>query len=330
MSCNTEVRPFLLEPVGKSYLWGGNRLNCVFGKNIDLDPLAETWECSTHPDGVSLVASGEWKNTPLTALINQKPDILGEKHAASGDIPILVKLIDAKKDLSVQVHPTDEYANSHEHGQRGKTEMWYVIDTEPDTCLIYGFIHDVTKGNVKRSVENGSITRYLQKVTVEKGQVFFIPAGKVHAICAGALIAEIQQNSNLTYRLFDYDRVDINGQKRPLHIQKALDVAELKSSAEPKQPMRVLRYLPGCASELLCRCKYFQVERRLLNTSVGISSPYFEQKESFQLLLCVDGCAHVRGEGFEMSLEKGCCMFVPAGEAKMLIDGSAELLNIMC
>ena len=258
--------PFLLRPAGKDYLWGGSRLNDDFSKNIDIHPLAETWECSTHPDGPSIVASGEYEGQTLAEVLKKHPEYTGTHSSCEDGLPVLIKFIDAKKDLSVQVHPDDEYARIHENGSLGKTEMWYVLDATKDASLVYGFLHDMEPSVVRKSIENGTIEKYLQKVKVNKDDVFYIEAGTVHAIGAGALIAEIQENSNLTYRLYDYGRTDKNGRQRPLHIDKALETANMKGSAEPRQPMRVLKYHKGWATELLCRCKYFQVERMLLNT----------------------------------------------------------------
>ena len=255
---NSVNSPFLLRPIGKDYLWGGTRLRTEFGKELPEEPLAESWECSIHPDGLSVVGSGVWEGRTLSEVLKEHPELLGTHPGTEGELPILIKLIDAKSDLSVQVHPDDEYARVYEHGQRGKTEMWYVMDAAEDTKLVYGFYHDMDKNTLKKSLSDGTVEKYLQKVKIKKDDVFFIEAGTVHAIGSGALIAEIQENSNLTYRMYDYNRVDKNGKLRELHVDKAVEVANLKGSSEPRQPLRVLKYRKGAASELLCRCKYFQ------------------------------------------------------------------------
>lgn len=239
--------PFLLKPAGKDYLWGGNRLNDDFSKGIDLKPLAETWECSTHPDGPSRVASGAHTGALLADVLRTHPSYLGTHPDGTDGLPILIKFIDAKRDLSVQVHPDDTYAREQEHEPRGKSEMWYVLDAAKDARLVYGFRHDMTKADLEESLRKGTVEKYLQKVPVQRDDVFYIKAGTVHAIGAGVLIAEIQESSNLTYRMYDYNRVDKNGNPRELHIEKSLAVANLKGSAEPRQPMRVLRYREGCA-----------------------------------------------------------------------------------
>lgn len=326
------AKPFLLSPVGKDYLWGGNRLNDDFSKNIDMSPLAETWECSTHPDGPSVVASGEGKGRLLADILKEHPEYLGTHPHTRGELPILIKFIDAKQDLSVQVHPTDEYAAEHENGQLGKTEMWYVLDAVKGASLVYGFYHDVNKESIRSGIEDGAINKYLQKVAVNKDDVFFIESGTVHAIGAGVLIAEIQENSNLTYRMYDYDRVDKNGKKRVLHIEKALNVANLKGSSEPVQPMRVLRFYKGYATELLCRCKYFQVERMLLNTEVCREMAEFQTgSNSFQVLLCISGCGVLFwGNGCMLNFYKGDCIFIPADSVRFRLHGKAQMLKVNC
>ena len=332
--------PFLLAPAGKDYLWGGRRLRDDFSKDLDLTPLAETWECSTHPDGESRVASGPLAGETLPELVTAHPEILGtharENQTAEGQIPILIKLIDANRDLSVQVHPDDAYAREHENGSLGKDEMWYVVDAKEGAELVYGFTRDMTEPLVRKALTDGTIGRYLQRVPVHRGDVFYIKAGTVHAIGAGALICEVQESSNLTYRLYDYDRVDKNGKKRPLQIDKALQVANLRSAAVPRQPLRVLHYHPGFASEFLCRCRYFEVERLLLNTErVRDLARLKAPSTSFVVLLCTRGCGVLFYEneaGHEESLRffRGDSMFLPAGGREVLIHGQAELLKVNC
>lgn len=331
--------PFLLQPAGKAYLWGGSRLRNEFSKEIAVEPLAETWECSTHPDGISMVASGEFEGRLLSDVLIEYPEFLGHHMEGivsgngeyKGELPILIKLIDAKMDLSVQVHPDDAYAREHEVGSLGKTEMWYVLDAAKDAKLVYGFYHDMDKDVLKKSLSEGTIEKYLRKVPIQKDDVFYIEAGTVHAIGAGTLIAEIQENSNLTYRLFDYNRIDKNGKQRELHIEKAIEVANLKSSATPRQPMRVLKYEKGVAKEFLCRCKYFQVEHVLLNTERTKGLAEFHTKsDSFQVLLCVDGCGILFDENDPLNFFKGDCIFVPANSKQLKLHGKAQLLKVSC
>lgn len=320
--------PLLLRPSGKDYLWGGNRLNDEFEKQMKISPLAETWECSTHPDGPSYVVGGEYDGMELAEVLRQHPEYLGERHKGENTLPILIKFIDAKQDLSVQVHPTDEYAKEHENGQLGKTEMWYVLDAGREASLVYGLNQRCTKEEIRQSIAEGTVMQYLQKVPIRKDDVFFIQAGTIHAIGAGALVAEIQENSNLTYRLYDYGRIGKDGKKRELHIDKALDVANLDSSAEPRQPLRVLKYRQGVASELLTRCKYFEVHRMIVNTERRQKVHYRADEIAFRVLLCVHGCGTITYEGGEITFYKGDCVFVPAASETLTIHGQAQFLDV--
>ena len=320
--------PFLLKPAYKDYLWGGEKLKTEYHKETDLSPLAESWECSTHPDGTSLALIDQTE-IPLTEIIKNHPEILGTHPRTRGALPILIKLIDAKKDLSVQVHPDDDYARIQEHGSLGKSEFWYVLEAEPGASLVYGFSQDVTEEQIRQGIADGTIRKYLQKVPVKRNDVFFVQAGTVHAIGKGIVIAEIQESSNLTYRLYDYNRRDRNGNLRELHIDKALDVLNLHSSAEPVQPMRLLNYQPGFASEFLTRCRYFQVERILLSAEASEVS-YYTDSSSFEVLMCVQGQGELKGTEFRIPFGKGDTVFVPADSEKMRFTGKAELLRTRC
>ena len=316
-----------LQPYGKDYLWGGTRLRDEYGKKIDLTPLVETWECSVHPDGPSVIANGEFKGQTLAEVLKRHPEYLGSK-VKNGELPVLVKFIDAKKDLSVQVHPDDDYAQEHE-GDNGKTEMWYVIDAEEGSSLIYGFQHKVTEEILRKAVESGTLDKHLQKVEVHKGDTYFVPAGTVHGIGAGILIAEIQESSNVTYRVYDYDRVDKNGKKRELHFDKAVRVMNMDVAPDVKQNPRLVKHYPGCSRELLCRCKYFEAER--IQVTKGFS--FSVREESFQVLMCLDGYGQVEtmdSDPKPMRFCKGETLFLPAGLGRCLVVGDATVLKIRC
>lgn len=316
-------KPFLLKPSGKDYLWGGNRINDDFGKGINLTPLAESWECSVHEDGPSYIASGAYAGMSLKDVLDIHPEYLGSKHKV---FPILIKFIDADKDLSVQVHPNDEQAK--QDNDNGKTEMWYVLDATKDAKLVYGFSKDCTRDEIRKSISDGSLLDKLQIVDVKKNDVFFIEPGTVHAIGAGALIAEIQESSNLTYRLYDYYRVDKQGKKRELHIDKALEVANLQSSSKPRQPMRVLKYENGVARELLARCRYFEVYRMLLNTERRQEVVYSTDALSFRVLLCIDGCGVISFGDETLKFYRGDCFFIPADSYTITLHGKASFLDV--
>lgn len=316
-------KPFLLKPSGKDYFWGGNRINDDFGKNINISPLAESWECSVHDDGPSIVASGVFEGKSLKNVLDEKPEYLGTKH---NDFPILIKLIDAQKDLSVQVHPDDEYAKKE--NDNGKTEMWYVLNAKQDSKLVYGFNKDCSQNEVREAIKNESLLDKLQIIDVNKNDVFFIEPGIVHAIGAGSLIVEIQENSNLTYRLYDYNRVDKQGKKRELHIDKAMEVANLRSSSKPRQPMRVLKYENGVARELLVRCRYFEVYRMLLNTERRQKVVYSSDTLSFRVLLCIDGCGVLNFADESLLFYRGDCFFIPADSCPIHLHGNAQFLDV--
>lgn len=316
-----------LSPVGKDYLWGGTRLRDEYGKKIDLTPLAETWECSVHSDGPSVIPNGEYKGRTLTEVLQIHPEYLGTK-VKDGELPVLVKLIDAKQDLSVQVHPDDEYARVYEH-QNGKTEMWYIIDAEEGASLIYGFRHKVTAEKLKNAVDSGTLDKHLQKVSVHKGDLFFVPAGTVHGIGAGILLAEIQESSNVTYRVYDYNRIDKNGKKRELHFDKAVQVMNMNVEEDVRQRSRIVKYYAGCSRELLCRCKYFEAER--IQATKGFS--FSVRAESFQVLMCLNGdgeIATVNPDQKPVRFYKGDTLFLPAKLGRCQVLGETTLLKIRC
>ena len=231
---------FRLAPAFKDYLWGGTRLRDEYGKNCDFDKVAESWELSCHKDGPSVVADGEDKGLTLREYIEKHGKaVLGTDCEAFEDFPILIKLIDAKDNLSVQVHPDNDYAQRVE-GEYGKTEMWYIVDCDEGAELLYGFKHEISKEEFAERIANNTLLDVTNNVPVHKGDVFFIKAGTLHAIGKGILIAEIQQNSNTTYRIYDYGRVGKDGKPRELHVEKAKDVTKLAPAEQyPDSPVCV-------------------------------------------------------------------------------------------
>ncbi len=318
------LKPLRLLPAGKGYIWGGERLKKEYNKNLDTTPLAETWECSVHPDGLSLVSGGEYNGLTLKEVIQKNPDYLGTK---SDLMPILIKFIDAAKDLSIQVHPDDKYAKEIE-GDNGKTEFWYVLDAEEGAELIYGFEHPMDRAKLEAAVKEGNLEKMLHHIPVHKGDVFFVYPGTVHAIGKGIVLVEVQESSNLTYRLYDYDRIDKDGKKRPLHIEKAADVLDMEPVKIVRQPQRMVRYYFGCARELLCRCEYFEVER--IQVTKGFS--FSVLSASFQVLLCIDGNGGLETDETNkpVRFDKGACFFLPAGLGRCHIIGECVLLKVRC
>ena len=315
--------PFLLRPVGKDYLWGGERLKTEYHKQIDLTPLAETWECSTHPDGCSIVDSGAAAGKPLRTVLQEHPEYLGIYANSEGELPILIKLIDAKKDLSVQVHPDDAYAKQYENGQNGKTEMWYVVDAEDGAKLRSGFSKQITPKEYKERIYNSTITEVLQEYDIHKGDVFFLPAGRIHSIGAGAFIAEIQQTSDITYRIFDFNRKDANGKTRELHTELAKDAIDYDVLADYRTEYEPLKDEPV---ELVA-CPYFTTSLYDLTESINCD---YSELDSFVILICMEGtCLITDNEGHEISLRAGETTLLPAAvqEISIVLEGNAKLLE---
>lgn len=302
-----------LKPVLKDYIWGGTKLKTNFGMQSELKKVAEAWVLSAHKDGDDEVLNGELKGKSFSrALEIFGKDCLGTRGREFSYFPILIKLIDAADDLSVQVHPNDDYALKTE-GEFGKTEMWYVVDADEGAYLYYGFKEKLSKEDFKRAIETDTLTDILNKVSVKKGDCFFIEAGTVHAIGAGLLIAEIQQNSNTTYRVYDYGRVGADGKPRELHTEKALDVtvtapptAEVIHDSDEKELT-------------LAECKYFTVKKHKLSGNIEL----FVDNRSFASLLCVDGTATVG----DIEMKAGECVFIPAGYGSVVVSGDASLLE---
>ena len=297
-----------LKPACKDYLWGGERLREEFRIPFEGHPLAEAWVLSGHPDGPSVIENGPWAGRTLPEYIAQAgPSVLGA--GGQRELPILIKLIDAARDLSVQVHPSDEYALAHE-GQQGKTEAWYIVDAQPGARLYYGFREETDREAVAAAVAAGTLTELLQSVPVHPGDLFFIPPGTVHAIGAGILLAEVQQSSNVTYRLYDYNRLGADGKPRPLHLEKALAVANLC-------PPPADRNFGGH----LVRCDYFTADR-LEAPCAGLSGA-----ESFTSLVVLSGAGEIVQGAERLPLSKGDSLFLPAGSGPWEVTGDCVLLQ---
>ncbi|MCD7731237.1 MAG: class I mannose-6-phosphate isomerase [Oscillospiraceae bacterium] len=312
--------PLKLTPAFKDYLWGGTRLRDDYGKKCDFDKVAESWELSCHKDGNSVIANGESAGMTLSDyIVKEGKSILGTNCERFENFPVLIKLIDAKDNLSVQVHPDNEYAMRVE-GEYGKTEMWYVVDCDEGATLLYGFKNNVTKEEFAERIKNNTLLEITNAVPVKKGDVFFIESGTLHAIGKGILIAEIQQNSNTTYRVYDYGRVGADGKTRPLHIEKALDVTKLC----PAKPYPTVAPMTenGCTKQLLSKCEYFTVYKLNIDDSADFNA----DNTSFECLLNLEGSIKLVCGDNEISLEKGETAFIPAGCGKYTIMGKCEAI----
>ena len=276
--------PLLLKAPLKDYLWGGTRLKEEYGFESDKEKVAEAWVLSCHKDGNSIVKNGEYAEKTLQEVLDiWGKEALGAKSDRFTYFPVLIKLIDAKDRLSVQVHPDDEYALKNE-GEYGKTEMWYVVDCEEGAELIYGFNQDISQGEFLERISSNTLSPVCNYVPVKKGDVFFIEAGTLHAIGKGILIAEVQQNSNTTYRVSDYGRLGADGKPRELHIKQAVDVTKTEKPTKPYGNVGDVTLYPFGTVRELSSCEYFTAELINLDGNVGIYD-----NESFISLLILEG-----------------------------------------
>ncbi len=319
-----QVEPFVrLLPAFKDYLWGGTRLRDIYAKKCDYETIAESWELSAHKEGQSIVASGRHKGLLFSEYLDRiGKEKWGWKCQPLERFPLLVKLIDAKENLSVQVHPDDAYALEKEN-EYGKNEMWYILQCEPDSCIYCGFKRDVTREEVEKAVEEDTILSLLNRIPIKQGEAFFIPAGTVHAIGKGSLICEIQQSSNCTYRLYDYNRRDKYGNYRELHMEKALAVMNYSRYEVQRFDSETIE-TQEVVLRILSRCKYFECVSCTLHGSYVLE----EDGNSFYSLLCVKGKAQLQhAEGAErIQMKAGDSIFIPAGEQKFRLDGDAEII----
>ena len=304
-----------LKPSCKDYLWGGHRLVEEYGKEYDGDVLAETWELSCHPDGPSYIMNGKYAGKTLQQYIDAEgKEVLGTHCRRFRDFPILTKFIDARDNLSIQVHPDNRYALKNE-GQYGKTEMWYVMDAGKDAFLYYGFKKEISKEEFEERIQNDTLLEVLNAVPVQKGDVLFIESGTIHAIGKDILIAEIQQNSNVTYRVYDYGRVGKDGKKRDLHIEKALAVTNRVPIIKDKSSY------PHVAD-----CDYFTVDKLNLDGKVMKKMEGNVSEESFASILFLDGKGTITGQEGTLEFQKGDSFFVAAGSGAYTVEGSCDAL----
>lgn len=300
-----------LIPAYKDNLWGGTKLKTDWNKQTNLSIVAESWELSCHDAGLSVVANGRDAGKTLKEILT--PETLGSTASAFAFFPVLIKLIDAKENLSVQVHPSDEYALAKE-GEYGKTEMWYVVDCEEGAGLYCGFQKDISQEEFSARIADNTLLDVLQFFQVKKGDCFFIPSGTIHAIGAGVTICEIQQNSNLTYRVYDYGRIDKKtGKGRDLHVEKAKLVSDLtvyKDKIVPKREGEL---------DLLARCRYFTVHYKNLNGKCELSA----DQRSFRTLTFLSGAGKIG----DLSYQKGDTFFIPAGYGAFVVEGVGEFIT---
>lgn len=314
----TDYFPLKLRPCYKQYLWGGDRLRREYGKSDAPDIAAESWELACHMDGMSVIDGGPLDGKTLLDL--DRTAFWGT-DCKDGEFPILVKLIDAAKDLSIQVHPSEKTALT-ELGERGKAEMWYIVDCQPQSFLYLGFKRKITQEELRRRASDGTVCDVLNKVPVARGDVFYILPGTIHAIGAGILIAEIQQNSNTTFRIYDYDRKDKNGQPRPLHLERAVKVVNYDPIIPEECRANSVVSFPGFTMTEMFSCRHFRAYRVDVRSEVALSC----DGRSFQHLLCVEGEGEIFADGKGYSMRKGDSYFLPATLKEYEIRGACRVL----
>jgi mannose-6-phosphate isomerase len=316
--------PLKFHPILKERLWGGTKLKEVLGKPILSDITGESWELSTVKGDVSVVSNGHFSGRSLQDLISEHPEeVLGKGVVTrfGKEFPILIKFIDAKQDLSIQLHPNDELAKKR-HDSFGKTEMWYIMDADKDANLIVGFNKDVTKEEYSKSLENDTLLNLMNYETVKEGDTFFINTGKIHAIGAGVLLAEIQQTSDVTYRVFDFNRRDREGNLRELHTDLALDAIDYKG----KDDFKVSYEQEKDRVNAMVDCPYFKTNYLELTKELSMD---VSERESFTIFMCVGGEATISNGSGEAHIRRGETVLVPAASSSITVKGSgAKLLEV--
>jgi mannose-6-phosphate isomerase len=308
--------PLFLEPVFKERIWGGTELKSQFGYEIPSDSTGEAWVISAHPNGQSKIKSGSFKGMSLGELWNENRTLFG--NYKGNTFPLLTKILDANKDLSAQVHPDDMYAQENENGELGKTECWYVIDCKEDAEMVFG--HQAkTREEFMEAANIGDWERLLRKVKVKPGDFFYVPSGTIHALCEGTLVLETQQNSDTTYRVYDYNRTDSEGNKRELHLDKAIEVATIphvdiktKVKVDKKMNSQITTYV---------RNEFFTVQKWDVN---GLDT--FKQDQPFLLVSVLEGKGVINKKDDSYSIAKGDHFILPNGFGDFVIEGKVQMI----
>lgn len=304
-----------LKPVFQEKIWGGSRLKSVFGFDIPNDKIGEDWAISAHPHGVSVVENGEFKGQKLDDLWKEHKELFG--HPTEPVFPLLIKILDAEDELSVQVHPDDTYGMKHE-GELGKTECWYIIDAEPGAEIIYGH-HAKTREELAEMIKEGRWDDLLKKVPVKKGDFFYVPSGTIHAIGKGIMILETQQSSDTTYRVYDYDRKDASGQKRELHIQQSIDVTTVPAKTPELQIKEVRKGRSSIVTYL--ETEFFNVYEWDIK---GITS--FKKQAPYTLATVIDGAGELIVDNQTYLLEKGTSFILPNEINEWTVQGELTII----
>lgn len=316
-----EMYPLIFEPILKDRIWGGTKLKTYLGKDIPNATTGESWELSAVPGDVSIVKEGKFKNKPLSELLYVYPEeILGAKifERFGTQFPLLFKFLDAHDDLSIQVHPNDELAKKR-HNSFGKTEMWYVMQANPGSKIIVGFKEKSSPEEYLEHLKKKDLITILNEVEVKEGDVFFLETGTIHAIGAGIVVAEIQQTSDITYRIYDWDRVDAQGKSRELHVEQALDAMNYNITDTQKQYSKTANQ-----SNIMVDCPYFTTSYLPLNGSLSVH----KNEDRFTVYICTEGEYTIDTAGEKYTFKKGDTVLIPAILKDFTLDGNATLLEI--
>lgn len=313
------------KPIYKKKIWGGRKLATKFNRQIPDGNVGESWELAAHNHGSSTIANGQYQGQELMEVVAEEGrNLLGTaiSEAAFDKFPLLIKFLDINDKLSVQVHPDDEYAQEHTAGELGKTEMWYIMAAEEDAKLIYGIDSEVSKEEFAEAIAEGELHQHLEELSVETGDVVFIPSGTVHSTLGGVLIAEIQQNSDTTYRVYDWNRVGDDGKPRDLHIESALDVIDFGSKPRDKVEGLTIEGA-GYTRELQVACPYFITE------TLDITTSYQSQAngERFYVLMGLEGTATIDYETGSTELSSGETALIPADLGEYEIKGDCKIIS---
>ena len=318
---NSKIYPLQFDPILKERIWGGEKLKTELNKPITSSITGESWEISTVKGDISIIANGALKGKSLMDVINDNPnEILGtEIYTRFGkQFPLLFKYLDAREDLSIQVHPNDALAKKR-HDSFGKTEMWYIMQADEDARIIVGFKENSNAAEYLENLENKTLLSILDDVKVKSGDVFFLETGTVHAIGAGLVVAEIQQTSDITYRLYDFDRVDAQGATRELHVDLALDAINYNVVQTKKEYSKDVN-----ESNVVVDCPYFTTNFIPLDGNISVQ----KDGKSFTVYMCIDGEFEIECNDAVYHYKKGDTLLIPAGISELIISGKASILEI--
>jgi len=310
-----------LSPIPKDYIWGGSRLAEEFDAPTESEKVGELWMLSCHPDGRSRVVGGEYDGKSLPEVLTKHPEYMGTDSKKFGRFPLMIKLIHACDDLSVQVHPDDEYA-ADTPDKQGKTELWYIIDAEPGAEVVCGLKEELNQDQLRRAIQDGTLLDCLQRYEVKAGDVFFIEAGTIHSIGKGVLLAEIEQNSTTAYRIHDYGRIDEDGQPRPLRIDRAIDVAITVPTDVPPGPLSPAVEVKSRTETVLGECDYF----RSVLMDTYMPTEFEVGEDSFASVIVLEGKATFMTDEDTAVAAKGESLFISSGTGKVRVSGKAQLI----